>query len=349
MLTASAWAQNAGRTLHILTVDHGLRAAAREESAFVAGLARDLGHGCTCLSLHDLRSVQAETRQARQRALALACREIGAQSLLTGHTLDDQLETFLMRARQGSGPFGLGGIDVAAPSPVWPEGRGLTLVRPLLSLCRANLRVFLKTQGQDWRDDPSNSDPGFERVRMRRMLDGDADLRAQVTSLQAAFAVLRRAEQRGLAREIAARVEAHSDATLRIDFSELPAARAERMLGLAVQLSAGHARIPRSSQLQPVLESLSSVGRRFTLAGAWLEVEDGRNLRLARDPGLVVPGWRDGIWDNRFERVDGPEINASHPMAARSLPGEDSGWHALAPGRLALICDIWRRMSLLSQ
>lgn len=347
--TASGWAKAQGRELHVLTVDHGLRAAAHEEAGFVAGLAARLGHDCRTLTLNDLRPVQAETRLARQRVLARACREMGAEILLTGHTLDDQLETFLMRLRQGSGVFGLGGIDSTAPSPVWPEGRGLTLVRPLLSLARHDLRAALQAEGQDWREDPSNEDTAYERVRMRQLLAADTSLLDRTRRLQAAFAVLRRAEQAAMAGEAEARLMVHTDGSVLADLANLRPARAERLLALGVQLAAGAARMPRRSQILPVLEALDAPGRRFTCSGAWLEIEAPGRVRLARDPGLEEREWQHGIWDGRFERAEAPACDTPHPMAARSLPEEGEGWRALGQGRLARICDIWRRLSLLSQ
>ena len=347
--TASVWARAHDRKLHVLTVDHGLRAAAREEADFVASLAAALGHDFTQLTLTDLRPVQAETRLARQRVLARACREIGAQILLTGHTLDDQLETFLMRLRQGSGVYGLGGIDRAAPSPAWPEGRRVILVRPFLSLSRHALRAALQAEGQDWREDPSNQDRSYERVRMRKLLAGDAAMRERTFRLHAAFAVLRRAEQTVLAGEAEARLAVHGDGSVVADLRDLSAARAERLLALGIQLAAGTARMPRRSQILPVLEALDSPGVRFTCSGAWLEIQAPGRVRLTRDPGMVEREWQDGVWDGRFEVWHGPALAEAHPMAARSLPDDTSGWRALGQGRLARICDIWRRMSLLSQ
>lgn len=35
-----------------------------------------------------------------------------------------------------------------APSPVWPEGRGLFVLRPLLTLTRAEIRDALTREGE---------------------------------------------------------------------------------------------------------------------------------------------------------------------------------------------------------
>jgi tRNA(Ile)-lysidine synthase len=51
-----------------------------------------------------------------------------------------------------------------APSPAWPQGRGVFLLRPLLGLRRAALRDELAARGEAWIDDPANDDPRFARA-----------------------------------------------------------------------------------------------------------------------------------------------------------------------------------------
>ena len=51
----------------------------------------------------------------------------------------------------------------------------ITLRRPLLGLSKARLTAAMTAIGAAWRDDPSNADLRFERVRLRRaasMLEG---------------------------------------------------------------------------------------------------------------------------------------------------------------------------------
>lgn len=43
----------------------------------------------------------------------------------------------------------------------------MVLVRPLLSVSRAELEAYLAEIGQDYRKDPSNDDPQFTRNRLR--------------------------------------------------------------------------------------------------------------------------------------------------------------------------------------
>jgi tRNA(Ile)-lysidine synthetase-like protein len=90
--------------------------------------------------------------------------------LVTGHTLDDQAETVLMRMIRGAGLRGLGGIH---PRMLVDDEEGETcgeIVRPLLSFRRRELEEYLKGVGQTWREDATNSDTSFTRNRVRRLL-----------------------------------------------------------------------------------------------------------------------------------------------------------------------------------
>ena len=90
--------------------------------------------------------------------------------IVTGHTLDDQAETVLMRLIRGTGPTGLGGIH---PKIALEEDNGEIcgeIVRPLLASRRRELEQYLKDIGQDWREDSTNADDSFTRNRVRRLL-----------------------------------------------------------------------------------------------------------------------------------------------------------------------------------
>lgn len=157
----------------VTTVDHGLRLEARAEAEMVGDVCKRLGlhHDILSLAWDDAASVsQAQARRARYAALAAHARAYGLTAIATGHTYDDQLETVFIREGAGSGLYGLAGMADVAPLPVWPEGYDLSLVRPLLTLWRNDLRDFLKGVGAEWVEDPSNTNTAFERVRVRNLL-----------------------------------------------------------------------------------------------------------------------------------------------------------------------------------
>lgn len=90
--------------------------------------------------------------------------------ILTGHTLDDQAETVLMRLIRGAGLRGLGGIY---PRLAVEDDAGELcgeIVRPLLEIRRRDLQQYLNDIGQCWREDSTNADSHFTRNRLRKLV-----------------------------------------------------------------------------------------------------------------------------------------------------------------------------------
>jgi tRNA(Ile)-lysidine synthase len=90
--------------------------------------------------------------------------------IVTGHTLDDQAETVLMRIIRGAGLRGLGGIH---PRILVEDDDGEIsgeIVRPLLRTQRRELEQYLKDIGQPWREDSTNADERFTRNRVRKLV-----------------------------------------------------------------------------------------------------------------------------------------------------------------------------------
>ncbi len=87
--------------------------------------------------------------------------------IATGHTLDDQAETVLLRLIRGTGLRGLGGIY---PRVLVEDEDGDfqgEIVRPLLGIRRRELEKYLTELKQPWREDSSNAESKFTRNRLR--------------------------------------------------------------------------------------------------------------------------------------------------------------------------------------
>jgi tRNA(Ile)-lysidine synthase len=149
------------------TVDHGLRPEAAAEADLVARRCAELGvpHQTHCVDVAR-GNLQDRARAARYEALGGWCEERDLEGLATGHQMDDQAETFLMRLNRGSGVTGLAGIRALGRVPT----AGVRLVRPLLRWRRAELAALVHGAGWEPVQDPSNEDDGFDRVRIRRAL-----------------------------------------------------------------------------------------------------------------------------------------------------------------------------------
>jgi tRNA(Ile)-lysidine synthase len=150
------------------TVDHGLRAESAREAAEVAAICKDLGVPHTILQVEvgAGASLQARARAARYSALGGWARDRQLRTVATGHHLDDQAETLLMRLARGSGLRGL-----AAMRPSRPLTEGVRLIRPLLGLRKAELVAVVEAAGLIAVDDPANRDERHDRTRVRGLLE----------------------------------------------------------------------------------------------------------------------------------------------------------------------------------
>lgn len=153
------------------TVDHALRPESREEAEQVAAICTRLGVPHTILAIEwdvpPATAIQQQARQMRYGALAGWMRDRGLSSVATGHHLDDQAETLIMRLNRGSGVRGLSGMRPLASVPGHPE---LELLRPLLGWRRSELEALCAGAGVEPIMDRSNEDERHERVRIRRAL-----------------------------------------------------------------------------------------------------------------------------------------------------------------------------------
>ena len=90
--------------------------------------------------------------------------------IATGHTLDDQAETVLMRIIRGAGMRGLGAIYPRIDVEDDDGEHCGEIVRPLLETRRCELEGYLKDIDQSWREDSTNAENHFTRNRVRKLL-----------------------------------------------------------------------------------------------------------------------------------------------------------------------------------
>ncbi len=132
-------------------------------------------------------NLEQNARRARYDFLLRTARNVEAFAVATGHTVNDQAETFLMNLIRGSGPEGLAGMkpirvlsaERGAPSseegkddsPRLPFSSSPLLVRPLLTWGkRIDTEGFCVDSGVEYRYDTMNEDTAFRRVRVRKIL-----------------------------------------------------------------------------------------------------------------------------------------------------------------------------------
>ena len=150
-------------------LDHGLREESMEDARWVGELAGELG-----VEVEVGRARVAEAggnleqaaRGARYEFLMEVAQKRGARVVVTGHTMDDQAETVLLRLVRGSGAEGLGGMEAVR---ALGAGSEVKLARPLLRWARrAETEEYCRGRGVEARRDAMNEDESFARVRVRR-------------------------------------------------------------------------------------------------------------------------------------------------------------------------------------
>ncbi len=325
--------------LHALIVDHRLRPDSTAEAELAARRAQALGATPHILVWDAPRPGQGAARRARHRLMALACRRLGARVLCLGHTLDDRIETLRMRAARGGGGRTLAAMGPVSASPVWPEGRELVIVRPLVTLRRSDLRAALQRVRADWIEDPSNVDRRYERVRVRLSPLGPADEDAVLDAGNAALAIAH--QLAGAAGGIIHRCcedTPWGGVTLRPDgLSNADTQAGLRALSALITAVSGAAAEPAPDLARRFLTALCD-HRAMTGAGAHLTAAGV----LGRDPGaagradgapsvapLTLEPGETGVFDGRYE------VTASAPLRLELLGARRPGLgDAAVPGVL---------------
>jgi tRNA(Ile)-lysidine synthase len=160
-----AFANDLDLTLHIAHLDHMFRGKeSADEALFVSELAKRSGIPATiekfdvpAYCLERGLSPQEGAREVRYDFLQRAAKTAGASLIATGHTANDQAETFLMRLMRGAGASGLSAIPPAREN----------IIRPLIEATRGDVMKYLNEMDLAFVTDSSNAKPVYTRNRIR--------------------------------------------------------------------------------------------------------------------------------------------------------------------------------------
>jgi tRNA(Ile)-lysidine synthase len=314
-----------GVVLSVVHFNHHLRGAESDaDELFVAQLARNHGLDVHCgredvgkhAEIHDL-STEAAARELRYRYFRRLSAEERLHCIATGHTLDDQAETVILRLVRGAGTRGLAGIYPGIANARMDKARlnhapvednqfsdhssRFSVIRPLLRTERAQLEGYLKEIGQEWREDSSNRDlrHGRNRVRREIMPRLQQMLNPKVKEALAETAEIARAEEEHWQEEVARALGGVWDASTRrlAGLNEQPLALRRRMLRAAAE----------------------SLGVRLEFR----QVQEILDLESA-GPALLTEGWKvrkDKKGGLQFERVGETAAIADYAYVL-AVPGD---------------------------
>ena len=165
-------------------VHHGLQAAADDFEQHCIALCARLNVPLTVQRVDGRpapgQSPEDAARIARYQAFRAVAQSNHAlpaiKSIALAQHADDQVETLLLALSRGAGVAGL------AAMPAHWQRDGVDWHRPLLAVAGADLRAWLVACGQNWVEDPTNTDERYTRNRIRARL---------LPALEAAFPAFR--------------------------------------------------------------------------------------------------------------------------------------------------------------
>ncbi|MCC5516106.1 tRNA lysidine(34) synthetase TilS [Vibrio splendidus] len=163
---AAQYAQTHGIECCAVHVHHGLSKNAdhwaEQCQTWCDALSVSLAVERVSLDIDSGESVEKLARDARYNAFQKHL-SFG-DALITGQHIDDQLETFLLALKRGSGPKGLSSM-----AKVMSFGEAF-IVRPLLSVTRSDIEKSARDMGLTWVEDESNQDVRFDRNFIRHQV-----------------------------------------------------------------------------------------------------------------------------------------------------------------------------------
>lgn len=146
--------------LTVAHFDHGIRPDSQADRLFVQALAKKYGlpFAYDAVQLGPAAS-EDEARKARYKFLDQVRQASRASSIVTAHHQDDLLETAVLNLLRGSGRKGLTSLQDRSD-----------IRRPLLAYSKRQIMIYAKTQGLEWREDPTNHNQIYRRNYVRHSI-----------------------------------------------------------------------------------------------------------------------------------------------------------------------------------
>lgn len=143
-------------------VHHGLSLNADSWAAFCADVCAARSIVLTTIKVHVDSASPAGPEGAARAARYAAFAGSRAPFILLAQHADDQAETVMHQLLRGTGLKGLAGMG-----EVRMVSKHQTILRPLLSVARADVEAFARERGLKWIEDESNDDTAYTRNFLR--------------------------------------------------------------------------------------------------------------------------------------------------------------------------------------
>ncbi|MFK7973326.1 MAG: tRNA lysidine(34) synthetase TilS [Rickettsiaceae bacterium] len=299
------WAKQRGVKLVVFSVNHNLRLESKQEIALVQQQCQILG-----LEFYEFEwnnnaskvALQARAREARYQLMTQKCHQLAIDTMLTGHHIDDMLETYLMRKRKKSGVFGL-----SYSSSFFYNN--IQILRPLIKFHKVDLITYLTKHNISWLDDQSNKLDIYERNRVRQQIATFSRLeREQLFSEMQAVNQTANDLNQLLIRTMAESVCINNYGCAVIDLSNFRSVIVDiqiQILSYILTVVSGAITLPRFRSIKKILEIIheNTICVKHTLHGCVLR-EHNSKLLVFRERSQInniqYNNYNNLIWDNRF-------------------------------------------------
>lgn len=294
-----------GIVLSVVHFNHKLRGTDSDgDDAFVRHLGNQLKVESFC-EAGDVRAHAIESRQSLETA-ARAMRYEFFRKLLndgrlnriaTGHTLDDQAETVLLRIVRGAGTRGIAGIypELSIQQSGVSNQPGPTIVRPLLATRRRDLETYLNNLGQAWREDKSNRDLRHARNRVRHGILPrlERNLNPSVRETLAETAEIARAEENYWEQEIREILPSVCPEETRIkikSLQDLPLALRRRVMRQSAEVLGLRLEFSQVEDILTLAATDAGSAKSEMLPDGWCVERHKNELRFVRERAAAGPG-----------------------------------------------------------
>ena len=165
----TSYAQRSGAKVYAAHVNHGIRGEeADRDEEFCRKTADALGvrlftlkADVPKLAREQKKSIETAARDVRYAFFSQIMNEHGIKTLCVAHNADDNLETIIFNIARGAGLSGVSGI------PQTRDCDGGVIVRPLLSMSKAEILEYCEANGIEYVTDSTNTDTDYTRNRIR--------------------------------------------------------------------------------------------------------------------------------------------------------------------------------------
>lgn len=155
-----------GLNVKALHINHGLRETAQRDEEWCINFCKTIGVDIFVerIKIEGSTALEETARKKRYEIFRKYVKEHGFDTVALGHNLTDAFETFIFNSLRGSGLMGL----------VLPPKVEI-FIRPLILMCREEVREYLKEAGYEWVEDESNLSNKFSRNRIRLYIEANLD------------------------------------------------------------------------------------------------------------------------------------------------------------------------------